>query len=144
MSNRLFALLKSSATVCLSTSEKAGRGLVARRQLDAHEALLSEAPIVCAPAPAHLGSVCSSCLQPVRGSNTGPSGSSRDAFCGAACQSSTLEERGPAGFPAVQQHCLATGDKFPLLAARLAAGFVYSGNAEPLQVSTRLTTRQCI
>lgn len=139
MSNELFSLLKSSATACLAITEKAGRGLLARCQLHPYEAILSEGPIVCAPAPANFELVCSSCLQPIPrgvcGSIATTSGSTcSSTFCSAACRSKALQQHGPAGFPMLQQYCLATGEKFPLLAAQIAAGFVYSAHEESLEV----------
>ena len=145
MSNKLFSLLKSSATACLATTEKAGRGLLARRQLQPYEAILSEGPIACAPAPANFGFVCSSCLQPIlRGVSSSNAVTTElscsSTFCSAACRSRALQQNGPAGFPMLQQYCVATGEKFPLIAAQVAAGFVYSATEESLEVSSSLPT----
>ena len=116
----------------------AGRGLVARTPVAEGTLLLTSKPLAAAPLPAHGGAVCAQCLTPLappavgRGARPPPPPPGAEvvagrAFCGPPCVASARAawlgvEEGAGGFIELVEACEATGERFPLVASRLASG----------------------
>lgn len=140
MTSRLFNLLQSCKAVCLTVTKSSGRGLVARDAVSQHQLLFEEWPIVSAASPAHRHAVCSRCLQPVkpeRQERHTTAAAAEVRFCGPHCHTADQREHGPAVFEALHSFCSTSGEKFPLMAARLAAAYVHSGSEQPLLVQSK-------
>lgn len=134
MTSRLFSLLQTWKTLCLSVKESSGRGLIASSSVPQHQLLCEEWPIVSAASPAHRDAVCQQCLQPlITGLQTRQETKALEGlFCSSNCRASEHRDIEPAGFEALERLCDASGERFPLMAARLAAGYVHSGSDQQL------------
>lgn len=134
MASRLFSLLQTCKAVCLSVTESSGRGLVARYPISQHQLLFEEWPIVRAASPAHRHTVCPRCLQPLnkerQHSPDLTAGELR--FCGSDCRAADQREQGFVSFETLHDFCSTAGENFPLMAARLAAGYLHTGSEQPL------------
>ena len=131
-SARLLAGLASTLEQQLETAEltmhlvhipDAGRGLVAARDIGQGEVVLCEAPLLATPSPHALACTCHYCLRPLRAVQ-GSAAAAAPAYCSDACASAAEAEfAGTAALADLREleaACRQTGEKFPLLAARLA------------------------
>ncbi|KAK9813318.1 hypothetical protein WJX72_012436 [[Myrmecia] bisecta] len=102
----------------------AGRGLVAKADIAQGMRVHSESPLVCHPVPANVQKVCFHCLHVLPAATT----ASAFPFCSPACQSEAQQAYLPAlqggHFQDLQDYCERHGERFPLLALRLAASVV--------------------
>lgn len=116
----------------------AGRGLVAARDIQYGEVLLTEQPYVCCPSLSNRRKVCYHCLkvlptpqQQAAGAAEMPISSRSHMFCSSSCLSSaqasyfTLESQ--LSLEQLERHCQAYGERFPLIAARLALMIAQDG-----------------
>jgi hypothetical protein len=115
--------------VALGVVAGAGRALVARAPVAQGTILLEEWPLAAAPSPEFAGRQCYHCLAPMADAQR--ESDEAVSFCGDACLAAAekqylrVERRagggaGGAPFAALREHCLREGERFPLVAARLA------------------------
>ncbi|KAF8072856.1 Slc35f1 [Scenedesmus sp. PABB004] len=102
-----------------------GRGLAAATDVPSGAELLRERPLVAAPAAANRRRVCYHCLAVLPPGGAGAIHKRAAAFCGPAClaeaRSQYYELEGACvDLGAFDAACEAAGERFPLLAARLA------------------------
>ena len=147
-SSRLLELLKRTASLAVGVTEHAGRGLVAKALIRQGSIVLTEEPIVCAPAPQHRGRCCYSCLRVFQDA-AGPLAqllveANGQTYCSATCADGVAqtfaEVEGPGGanLAALTDHCKQHKERFPLLAARLACSIVQGSYAADAASQVRL------
>eukprot|EP00873_Tetraselmis_striata_P003751 jgi/Tetstr1/424015/TSEL_014626.t1 len=111
----------------------AGNGVLASRDIRYGERILVERPRLLYPAADRLHSVCYTCLKHLPAS--APVTSAGHAFCGqpcaAAAEDSFLAVEAAADLEPLAEHCAGTGERFPLLAARLACEVIQHDAAGP-------------
>ena len=146
--SRLLELLKRTASLALGVTEHAGRGLVAKALIRQGTVVLTEEPIVCAPAPQHRGHCCYRCLR-VFPDAASPLAqllveANGQTYCSATCADGVaqtfaiVEGLGGANFAALTNRCKQHKERFPLLAARLACSIVQGGDAADAASQVRL------
>jgi len=131
----------------------AGRGLVAAQALRQGQLVHEERPYLCVPSHAHVAAVCHHCLgtkqQPGQQQHAAEGTASslpHDArFCSqechAAAQASYMRAWAECSMQPLSSYCQQRGERFPLMAARLAAlQLQAAGSAEPAGSSHAGTT----
>lgn len=132
MTSRLFSLLQRWKAISLSITPVFGRSIVATAPFLQNQVVLEEWPITSAASPAHRDAVCTQCLQPVNAQQSRNLQIAQQRFCSSECRTSEQNALGDTTFEALGDFCSASGEKFPLMAARLAAAHVHSGIEQPL------------
>eukprot|EP00242_Pyramimonas_sp_CCMP2087_P000891 CAMPEP_0198226878 /NCGR_PEP_ID=MMETSP1445-20131203/106958_1 /TAXON_ID=36898 /ORGANISM="Pyramimonas sp., Strain CCMP2087" /LENGTH=280 /DNA_ID=CAMNT_0043906785 /DNA_START=276 /DNA_END=1115 /DNA_ORIENTATION=- len=116
------------APVEVRQTDSAGRGMFAARTLEAGEVLFRAEPAVAHPHLESQHTVCYQCLRPLlhQQCSAPKEQHSRQSnnFCGEVCHKvalgSYLRVQTSVDLTTLEEHCRATGVKFPLLIARLA------------------------
>jgi hypothetical protein len=110
-----------AATMALMQLPASGRGIIAAQDIPQGTIVHQESPMLCTP-PAAPGNatMCAACLRPVNCRQCG----SHIAFCSSECEDVARQDwfdiEESCDFAALREYCAAHGEKFPLLAARLA------------------------
>eukprot|EP00887_Chlorella_sp_A99_P004171 scaffold23.g4171.t1 len=118
-------LVAAEGTIHLVQIPGAGRGLVAARPLAQGEVVHTEAPLLCSPSPHTLDAACYNCLRPLPLAPSGARpGAAGRRFCCEACRAQATAEFWAAeeacDLSELHEACRQSGEKFPLLAERLA------------------------
>lgn len=105
-----------------------GRGLIAAQDIPYGTHIHNELPMLATPSASAFDSTCSSCLKPlpIPGHPAAAPHNSRNqyTFCSSDCQSDAeetwLHVASSCDFSALRNGCQEAGEKFPLMAAKLA------------------------
>lgn len=115
---------RAAAVTLVRSLPDAGRSLVAAQDIPQGTVIHTEAPMLATPAASALDSTCSGCLRPVPAAGGGRA----CRFCSPECErearGSWLQVHERCDFGALRAACAESGEKFPLLAARLACATV--------------------